>query len=83
MVTPTVAIAPLVGFDAQCFRLGYGAGFFDRTLAALEPRPQVIGVGYDAAEVATIFPQPHDVPMDWIVTGTSPPRPRVSAARPP
>ena len=75
-VTPTVAIAPLVGFDPYCFRLGYGAGFFDRTLAALVPRPRVIGVGYDAAELATIFPQPHDVPMDWIVTGTSPPRRR-------
>ena len=75
-VTPTVTIAPLVGFDAQYFRLGYGGGYFDRTLAALEPRPCVIGVGYDAGELATIFPQPYDIPMEWIVTGTSPPRQR-------
>ena len=71
-VMPTVVIAPLVGFDKQCFRLGYGGGFFDRTLAGLDPTPVVIGVGYAGALIATIFPQSHDIPMDWIVTGAAP-----------
>jgi 5,10-methenyltetrahydrofolate synthetase len=71
-VEPTVVIAPLVGFDAQCYRLGYGGGFFDRTLARLGGRPRVIGVGYPEMRIATIFPQVHDIPMDLIVTGAEP-----------
>jgi 5-formyltetrahydrofolate cyclo-ligase len=77
-VTPTVALAPVVGFDQGAYRLGYGGGFFDRTLAVLRPRPLVIGVGYECAAVSTIFPQPHDIPMDWIVTGASPARSRAA-----
>ena len=68
-VLPTTVIAPLVGFDEHCYRLGYGGGFFDRTLAALGRKPLVIGVGYPQLRLATIFPQPHDIPMDWIVPG--------------
>lgn len=67
-VDPNVLIVPLVGFDAEQFRLGYGGGFYDRTLAAAMPRPRTIGVGLADAELATIFPQPHDIPMDVIVT---------------
>ncbi len=78
-VTPTVVLAPVVGFDGQCYRLGYGGGFFDRTLAVLRPRPLVIGVGYECGAIRTIFPQPHDIPMDWIVTGASPARRRSAA----
>jgi 5-formyltetrahydrofolate cyclo-ligase len=73
VVVPDVAIAPLVGFDRGCYRLGYGGGFFDRTLASLEPRALAIGIGYPETELATIFPQPFDVPMDWIVTGSDAP----------
>jgi 5-formyltetrahydrofolate cyclo-ligase len=72
-VVPTAVIAPVVGFDTDCFRLGYGGGFFDRTLVGFAARPQVIGVGYASALIPTIFPQPHDIPMDWIVTGATPP----------
>jgi 5-formyltetrahydrofolate cyclo-ligase len=72
-VTPTVVLAPVVGFDLQGYRLGYGGGFFDRTLAVLRPRPLAVGLGYACTAIKTIFPQAHDVPMDWIVTGTSPP----------
>lgn len=68
-VEPNVVIAPLVGFDAECYRLGYGGGFFDRTLAAFDRRPRVIGIGSPAAQLPTIRPQPHDIPMDFIVTG--------------
>jgi 5,10-methenyltetrahydrofolate synthetase len=65
---PDIVLAPVVGFDPACYRLGYGGGFFDRTLAALPARPQVIGVGYSAARLATIYPQAHDIAMDVIVT---------------
>jgi 5-formyltetrahydrofolate cyclo-ligase len=70
-VMPTVVLAPVVGFDRQSYRLGYGGGFFDRTLAVLRPRPLVIGLGYPGSAIHTIFPQPHDIPMDRIVTGGS------------
>lgn len=69
-VMPDLVIAPVVGFDGQGFRLGYGGGFFDRTLAAMGNRPFVVGVGYDLARIPTIFPQPHDIPMNAIVTQT-------------
>jgi 5,10-methenyltetrahydrofolate synthetase len=68
IVTPDIVIAPVVGFDPACYRLGYGGGFFDRTLAALPRRPRIIGVGYARQEIRTIFPQAHDVSMDMIVT---------------
>lgn len=75
-VEPGVVIAPLVGYDPQCYRLGYGGGFFDRTLAGLiarGARPRVIGVGFTSQALASIHPQPHDIPMDWILTGSRPP----------
>ena len=72
VVTPDIVIAPLVGFDPSLFRLGYGGGFFDRTLAAMPHRPRVLGVGYDQAAIPTIFPQFHDIPMDVIVTESGP-----------
>ncbi len=68
VVVPDVLIAPVVGFDPACFRLGYGGGFFDRTLAAFANRPRIFGVGYSQAAIATIHPQPHDIPMGAIVT---------------
>lgn len=67
-VTPDVLIVPLVGFDTAGFRLGYGGGYYDRTLAAARPRPLAIGVGLESARLETIHPQPHDFPMDIIVT---------------
>jgi len=70
IVVPAAVLAPLVGFDRGCFRLGYGGGYFDRTLASLDPRPLAIGVGFAAQEIATIYPQPFDIPMDAIVTET-------------
>ncbi len=68
VVSPDLMLAPLVGFDRANYRLGYGGGYFDRTLAALKQRPMVIGVGYDFSAVETIFPQSHDVPMDAVLT---------------
>jgi len=69
---PDIVIAPLVGFDPGCYRLGYGGGFFDRTLAALERKPLVIGVGFEAQRIDTIRPLAHDIPMDVIVTQAGP-----------
>jgi 5-formyltetrahydrofolate cyclo-ligase len=67
-VVPTALLIPLVGFDGQGHRLGYGGGFFDRTLAAWKPRPLAIGVGFELGRLATITPAPHDQPMDLIIT---------------
>ena len=67
-VLPAVALMPLAGFDDAGYRLGYGGGFFDRTLAVISPPPLTIGVGFELARVPTIHPQPHDIPLDYIVT---------------
>ena len=67
-VTPDVLLVPLVGFDAGGYRLGYGGGYYDRSLAARTPRPLAIGIGFEISRLATIHPQPHDIPMDAIVT---------------
>ena len=65
---PQLVLLPLVAFDAQGFRLGYGGGYFDRTLAALVPRPYAIGVGFELARVPDILPQAHDMRLDAVVT---------------
>ena len=70
VVTPDIALAPLVGWTADGYRLGYGGGYFDRTLAALSPKPFVVGIGINAAQLKTIYPQPHDIPLDLILTET-------------
>jgi 5-formyltetrahydrofolate cyclo-ligase len=68
IVLPQAVLAPLVGFDRRSYRLGYGGGYFDRTLAALSPRPLAIGVGFEMARIDTIYPQAFDIPMDIVVT---------------
>lgn len=68
VVQPDVLIAPVIGFDVAGFRLGYGGGYFDRTLAAAAPRPYCIGIGFADTQLQTIHPQPHDIPMNAIVT---------------
>lgn len=67
-VVPDAAIVPMNGFDERGYRLGYGGGYFDRTLSALRPRPLSIGVSYELARLSTISPQPHDIAMDFVVT---------------
>lgn len=68
LLAPDIALAPLVGWDGHGYRLGYGGGYFDRTLAALRSAPFKIGVGFSTARLPTIYPQPHDIPMDQIIT---------------
>lgn len=70
-ILPQTIIAPLVGFDAALYRLGYGGGFFDRTLAQRKKPAEVIGVGFAMFQLPSIRPQPHDVPMGRIVTERS------------
>ena len=67
-VTPSAFLVPLVGFDGEGYRLGYGAGYYDRTLAARPDRPLAIGVGFELNRIATLGARPHDIPMDYIVT---------------
>lgn len=65
---PDLLLLPLNGFDAAGYRLGYGGGYFDRTLAALVPRPLAVGVGFEMNRVESIRPEAHDQRLDWIVT---------------
>ncbi|MDX5362596.1 MAG: 5-formyltetrahydrofolate cyclo-ligase [Pseudazoarcus pumilus] len=65
-VIPDVVLVPLNAFDSQGFRLGYGGGYFDRTLAVLPVL--AVGVGFELGRVDSVLPQPHDRPMEWLVT---------------
>ena len=67
-VHPTLLLVPLVGFDDQRFRLGYGGGFYDRTLAGRDPQPVTWGIGLSCQRLPTIVPGPHDIAMDRIFT---------------
>lgn len=68
VLLPDFTIVPMNGFDGGGYRLGYGGGYFDRTLAALGRRALAIGVAFEALRMPTIYPQPHDIPMDFVVT---------------
>jgi 5-formyltetrahydrofolate cyclo-ligase len=67
-VQPRTLIAPIVGYDGAGYRLGYGGGFFDRTLAKFGDRALAIGVGMSLFRLDTIHPQSHDIRMAEIVT---------------
>lgn len=67
-LVPDVILMPVNAFDEAGYRLGYGGGYFDRTLAALSPRPCAIGVGFELARLPTIRPQGHDQRLDYVVT---------------
>ena len=66
-VNPAAVIIPLIGFHNN-YRLGYGGGYFDRTLAARVPKPIAIGIGYELCRLPGFTQLPHDIPMDFIVT---------------
>ncbi|AKZ65118.1 5-formyltetrahydrofolate cyclo-ligase [Herbaspirillum hiltneri N3] len=65
-VRPQALLIPCLGFNAERLRLGYGGGFYDRTLAQ-DPRPLAIGVAY-AEALAEFAGQPHDIALDLILT---------------
>jgi 5,10-methenyltetrahydrofolate synthetase len=65
---PQLLLVPCVGFGPGGLRLGYGGGFYDRTLAALAPRPFTVGVGYGHGFIPWLKAEPHDVPLDALLT---------------
>ncbi len=67
LVVPTLLFVPCVGYGPGGFRLGYGGGFYDRTLAALTPRPLTVGLGYSHGWLPDLAAEPHDVPLDAIL----------------
>ena len=67
-VQPECLLIPCLGFDDKRFRLGYGGGYYDRTLAALVPFPLAVGIAFEATRLASIDPQPHDLRMDVVIT---------------
>jgi 5-formyltetrahydrofolate cyclo-ligase len=68
IVVPNVMLIPLVGFDECHYRLGYGGGYYDRSLIDIQPSPMKIGLGFELARLKTIYPQNYDIAMDIILT---------------
>lgn len=68
LVEPDLIIMPLLGFDARGTRLGYGGGYYDRTLARLQKRPRLIGLAFASQELEAIPRESHDIPLDMVVT---------------
>lgn len=66
-VTPGFLIVPLLGYDNQCYRLGYGGGFYDRTLMAM-PIIKAFGLAYGGQIIDNLPREDHDVPMHGIIT---------------
>ena len=75
-VEPDVVLVPLLAFDANGFRLGYGGGFYDRTLAKLRARKPVVAVGvaYDEQKVDAVPVESYDQRLDWVLTPSGPQR---------
>jgi len=67
IIHPTLLFVPCVGYGPGGYRLGYGGGFYDRTLGALQPRPCTVGLGYTNGFLPDLEPEPHDVPLDAIL----------------
>ncbi len=65
---PTLLLVPCVGYGPGGLRLGYGGGFYDRTLATLQPRPFTCGLAYSHGHVPWLQGEAHDVPLDAILT---------------
>lgn len=76
---PSLLIIPFLAFDRQCYRLGYGGGFYDRTLAGLRNAAickQAIGLGFSAQRVQQVPVTPNDARLDAVVTEEGVIRPR-------
>ncbi len=69
---PQLLLVPCVGYGPRGLRLGYGGGFYDRTLASLAPRPVTVGVAYSHGFVPWLEAEAHDVPLDAILTDEGP-----------
>ncbi len=69
-IIPDILLVPLVAFDLSGFRLGYGGGFYDRTLAGLRAKRSclAVGIAYSAQEYDTLPHDVYDQPLDWVVS---------------
>jgi 5-formyltetrahydrofolate cyclo-ligase len=67
MIVPTLLFVPCIGYGPGGYRLGYGGGFYDRTLATLQPRPATVGLGYSHGWLPDLQPEAHDVPLDALL----------------
>ena len=74
VLEPDVVLVPLLAFDRHGYRLGYGGGFYDRTLARLRKiKPVVaVGIGYDELKVDAVPHLDYDQPLDWVLTPSGP-----------
>ena len=68
LADPDIIIMPLLGFDKHGTRLGYGGGYYDRTIAGLKKRPRLIGLAFASQELEHIPRDTHDVPLEAVVT---------------
>ena len=68
VIMPTLLLVPCLGFGPGGFRLGYGGGFYDRTLASIHPKPFTVGLGFSNGYVSNFAPEAHDIPLDAILT---------------
>ncbi|MDO4539827.1 MAG: 5-formyltetrahydrofolate cyclo-ligase [Syntrophomonadaceae bacterium] len=66
-----VILVPGLAFDAQGYRLGYGRAYYDRFLSRLPQSVFKCGVGYEFQVIPHTWPQPHDIPLDWLLTEQS------------
>ena len=66
-IVPTLLFVPCVGYGPGGYRLGYGGGFYDRTLASLQPRPFTVGLGFTHGYLDDLEPAEHDIPLDAIL----------------
>lgn len=73
-VDPDVVLVPLLAFDARGYRLGYGGGFYDRTLRRLRTLKPIIAVGlaYDEQKVDAVPSESYDEKLDWVLTPSGP-----------
>ena len=70
VVVPTLLFVPCVGYGPNGYRLGYGGGFYDRTLATLQPQPNTVGLGYSNGWLPDFIAEPHDIPLHAILSDT-------------
>lgn len=74
VLEPDVVLVPLLAFDLLGYRLGYGGGFYDRTLAGLRAKKTIVAVGlaYDEQKVDAVPHESYDQPLDWVLTPSGP-----------
>ncbi len=70
IIMPDIVIVPLVAFDEDCYRIGYGGGYYDKTISILHENIEIIsiGVGYDFQKIKKLPRESHDIPLDCIIT---------------